>query len=117
MRKTVNIKSLPTASRFYIGGESYEKLRLTHFALYDIWSSVVLARDTYGTAVLFPNNINVEIEVKSAKISTLKAGTKVKLNDVEYVVVEYTTNLSSKKCLLNGFVVTHVGQDPEVEVI
>ena len=91
--------------------------RLHHWGLYDIWNSVVLACDLYGTAVLFPNDIKVEIEVKSAKLSTLEVGTKVKLNDVEYVVVEYTTNLSSIKCLLNGFVVAYVGQDPEVEVI
>lgn len=116
MRKNVNIKSLPTGSRFYIDGDSYETQRLTHWALYDIWSSVVLARDTYGTAVLFPNDIEVEIEVKSAKVGTLEVGTKVKYKDVEYVVVGYATP-GSMKCLLRDFVVIQVGQDLEVEVI
>ena len=114
MRKNVTIGSLPTGSRFYIWKDRYEILKMHHWAMYDTWSSVKLARDDHGTAVLFSKDIQVEIDVNSAKISTLKAGTKVILNSIEYTVVDFTADY---KCLMRDFVVTYVDQGLEVEVV
>lgn len=117
MRKNVTIGSLGTGCRFYKEGDHYDVMKLNHWAMYDIFNSVMLARDMHGTAVLFQKDEQVQIEAKSDRISTLKAGTKVKYDGVEYVIAEYTTANNSAKCLFRDFVAAYVDQDTEVELV
>jgi len=118
MRKTVKLENLLSGNIFYKGSYKYEVLGLNHWSIPSLFNQVMVARYTGSNSVtLFSRSEEVQIETKGVPIKDLKAGTKVKHDGVEYVVVEYATQNNCVKCLFNNFTAAAVSQDLEVEVI